>query len=459
VRRLFLPRTERTLSVLNLSGMPLLPKISRVLVPALPAFLTLLFFLPPFAVSAQKDDALYATGEKVFKGNCASCHKPDKDMTGPALKGARTRWEGKGDIYAWVKNSQAVVKAGNPYAVALFAQWNKSVMTPNALSDADIDAVLHYVDNYTAPAAAVQQAAEVASDGGDRSLWSWMWVLGLLFLVVALSLSGVKKQLRQAVNDAHGAGPAPDRGFWGNIGHWIGQNKAWASVIGLFVFAYLVVAAWNWAFRNVGVYGGDKVAHYKPEQPIKFNHTLHAGKAEAGNLAINCQYCHSTAEKSKHASIPSANVCMNCHKAVNEGRSEAGTAEIKKIYEHAGWDGKEYSTPGNPIAWVKVHNLPDHVAFSHATHVSVGKVDCKECHGPIDEKMDVAEQWSPLTMGWCIDCHRQREVQMAGNGYYDEIMRRLTTTDLGHGQLRKYLKDDKITVEELGGLECAKCHY
>ena len=83
----------------------------------------------------------------------------------------------------------------------------------------------------------------------------------------------------------------------------------------------------------------------------------------------------------------------------------------------------------------------------------------QECHGPIDEKMDVAEQWAPLTMGWCIDCHNTKDVKMAGNGYYDEVMARLEETDMGHAELKQYLEDEKISVKELGGWECSKCHY
>ncbi|MBL8001124.1 MAG: c-type cytochrome [Flavobacteriales bacterium] len=412
------------------------------------------------AAHAQKDEALYAQGEKLFKGNCAACHKPDKDMTGPALKGAKARWEGKGDIYAWVKNSSAYLATGNSYAKDLFAKWNNSPMTAQALTDAEIDAVLHYVDNYAPPAPPQGGKAPTEAPVEEPSTaWQWLLVLGLLFLVVVLSLGGVKHQLGNAVREVEGKEPLPETGFWGGIKRWAWANKGWASVIGLLLVVFLIVQAWDWAF-NIGVYGGDAVEHYKPEQPIKFNHTIHAGKAEKGNLQINCVYCHSSAEKSKHAGIPSANVCMNCHQAVNESqRNPWSTEEIKKIYAATGWDGKAYTGPQQPIQWVKVHNLPDHVAFSHATHVSVGKIECQKCHGPIDEQMDVAEQWSPLTMGWCIQCHNETEVQMAGNGYYDEIHRRLKETPMGNKELRKYLEDEKITVKELGGWECAKCHY
>lgn len=415
------------------------------------------------AVHAQADAAMYAAGEKVFKGNCASCHKPDKDMTGPALKGARERWEGKGDIYAWIRNSQDLVKGGNAYANELFNKWNKSVMTPMALTDEEIDAVLYYSDNYAPP---VQDVAVAPTGGGAPtdagSMWPWLLVIVLLFLIVAVSLSGVKKSLDNAVRERDGKAPLPERSFMQSIGDWAGANKALAGVMGLLVTVVVVLALWGWAY-DIGVYGGEDVPHYRPEQPIAFDHTLHAGK-EGKSLAIDCQYCHSSAEKSKHAGIPSTNVCMNCHKAVAEGRSAAGTAEIQKIYAATGWDPTTLSFTGKevPVRWVKVHNLPDHVYFPHNVHVAVAKIECQECHGPIDKEMTVAEQWAPLTMGWCIDCHDQKEVKLAGtdNGYYQEVQRRLVENEkLGHRELKKYLEDDKITVKELGGWECAKCHY
>ena len=432
-------------------GMPLVARISERSPGLFNISLSVILFLFASVAFAQPD------GEKLFKGNCASCHKPDKDMTGPALKGAVARWEGKGDIHAWVKNSSAYLKTGNPYATELFNKWNKSVMTAQALSDEEIDAILAYADAYVPPVPKGLDPTTVTPEG-EGSNWPWLVVIALLLLVVGLSLSGVKRSLSNAVREAEGKEPEPDMSFGQRLRNWAWHNKAAASILGLFIVVFLILKMWDAAWV-IGVYGGDEVPHYKPEQPILFNHTLHAGKADAGNLAINCQYCHSSAEKSKHAGIPSTNVCMNCHSAVNEGRTPEGTKEIAKIYAAVGWDGKAYTGKPEPVKWVKVHNLPDHAYFNHQQHVSVGKLECQECHGPIDEKMDVAEQWAPLTMGWCIDCHNTKDVKMAGNGYYDEIMARLEETDMGHAELKKYLDDEKISVKELGGWECAKCHY
>ena len=196
---------------------------------------------------------------------------------------------------------------------------------------------------------------------------------------------------------------------------------------------------------NIGVYQG-----YKPEQPIAFSHTVHAGAQK-----IDCNYCHSSARNSKTAGIPAASVCMNCHTYIQKG-AITGTAEIDKIYASIGFDPTSQSYTAEqtePLKWIKVHNLPDHVYFNHSQHVTVGKVACQTCHGPV-ETMDVLEQFAPLTMGWCVNCHRDTKVSMEGNGYYDEIHSRLPE------ELKEQmLKDGKLTVSELGGIECSKCHY
>ncbi len=419
----------------------------------------LAFLLISTGAAAQVDQAVYDQGEKIFKANCASCHKPDKDMTGPKLQGSKALWEGKGDIHEWVKNSQAYIKTGNAFAKDLFEKHNKIVMPPQAVTNEDIDAILYFADNYTPPGAkkgAVAEAPVAAT--APSSNWEWLVITGLLLLLVLLSLGGVRHQLSNAVREKRGEAAEPPLGTWGRIKRWAGRNKGWASVAGLLIVVWLCILCWNFLFR-IGVYGGDKAVHYKPSQPINFNHTVHAG---VDNLAINCQYCHSGAEKSKHAGIPSANVCMNCHQAVSEGPL-TGTAEIAKIYAATGWDPSTMTYTGaeKPIVWNKVHNLPDHVYFSHEQHVAVGKIECQKCHGPVDTEMDQVQQWSPLTMAWCLDCHNTTEVTVAGsdNGYYKEIHRRLAETPMGQRELRKYLEDEKITVRELGGWECAKCHY
>ena len=177
--------------------------------------------------------------------------------------------------------------------------------------------------------------------------------------------------------------------------------------------------------------------------------------------------------ESKHAAIPSVNVCMNCHKAINsyekgpklydeDGNLVDGTAEIQKLYSYAGFDPnnptKWDASQAKPIEWVKIHNLPDHVYFSHSQHVNAGKVQCQSCHGEITA-MDEVKQVAELSMGWCVNCHRQTNVQFnydstKGNKFY-------SIYEKYHQDLKSGKMDSTkgVTVEAIGGTECQKCHY
>lgn len=176
---------------------------------------------------------------------------------------------------------------------------------------------------------------------------------------------------------------------------------------------------------------------YAPVQPIKFSHKIHAGEN-----GTDCKYCHSIVEDSKHSGIPEVGTCMNCHSIIAEG-TNSGKFEIAKI--------RDAYENGTPVEWVKIHNLPDHVYFSHAQHVGAGKLDCAECHGPVEE-MDVVKQHTDMSMGWCLDCHKTRKVQFADNEYYNETFVEY------HDKLVKG-EIDSITVAEIGGTNCMKCHY
>ena len=142
---------------------------------------------------------------------------------------------------------------------------------------------------------------------------------------------------------------------------------------------------------------------------------------------------------------------MNCHKFIKSGPT-TGTEEIAKIYTALDYDPDKgtYGPNPKPIQWVRVHNLPDLAYFNHAQHYVVGKIECQTCHGPVQDSMGVASQYSPLTMVWCIDCHKKTEVKMAGNGYYDQFHKEL---------MAKHQEDTLLTVEDIGGTECARCHY
>ncbi|WP_461641618.1 cytochrome c3 family protein [Labilibaculum euxinus] len=177
--------------------------------------------------------------------------------------------------------------------------------------------------------------------------------------------------------------------------------------------------------------------NYQPAQPIKFSHKVHA----AGNK-IDCRYCHTTADESKSAGIPHVNLCMNCHIIVREGPN-SGKFEINKIIKAI-----ENNTS---VEWVRIHQLPDHVFFSHAQHANVGKRECQECHGPVEE-MDVIKQVEDLSMGWCLDCHDKTAVDFQTNGYYSNGFKKLHE-DLAAGVI------DSVRVTDIGGRECARCHY
>jgi hypothetical protein len=352
------------------------------------------------------------------------------------------------------------VKAGDPYAVKIFNQFNKSVMTPQALTNEEIDAVLAWADPGPREKKAVAggPSGPMTPGDGDGSGMSarnaiFLGIIMLFVLIVLIAvLRYTKINLRNAVLEKEGQAEEPELSFIDASRKWMNENKTKVALIGIFFLCLFV--RWSWyEMKDVGVYAHEVKPGvwegYHPTQPINFSHRIHAGDNK-----IACQYCHNSVEKSKTASIPSANVCMNCHRAIKSG-TETGKDEIAKIYDAVGFDpAKNDYIPGyqqKPIKWVKVHNLPDFVFFSHQQHVVVGQQDCANCHGDVT-KMDAVEQQRPLTMGWCVDCHRTTDVtkQLASNKYYERLHENLK---------KKYGREDKFTVENIGGLECARCHY
>lgn len=401
---------------------------------------TITLFFTVNASFAQPD------GAKLFKANCAACHKPDKDLVGPALKGALERWEGNEEmLMLWVKNPQKALETGDQQVKKLYDEWSPKggMMTPQSLNDEEIMAVFAYADAYAPPAPKVEQGGKITYVKQDDS-WLWLAVLSVLLITAILVLRSVVNVLQNAIRiekgeDLESAIPIGD-----SIGNWLSNNKVLTFFITLFIVIALFIKVWDEALA-IGVYEG-----YKPVQPIEYSHEVHAGKLE-----IECVYCHSGALQSRTAMIPSANVCMNCHNAVSEGPL-TGTEEIQKIYDALGWDGSAYTGETTPIEWVKVHNLPDHVYFSHQQHYVVGDVDCTECHGDMT-KETVGKQNAKLTMAWCLECHNTMEIDINSSAYYDEVHNRLL--EHGEEELKGYLEDGKITVRELGGFECSKCHY
>ncbi len=384
-----------------------------------------------------------ADGAKIFKQNCSRCHTIGHGLlTGPDLKDVASRVPQPADtwLFNWIKNNKKVLASGDAYANKVFNENGKQNMDvmDGVISDDDIKAVIAYVKNppvEAKPAGGGEKTETAHAEEKGMSTFAVLLIVAIALIFLVAVLGNVKKNLQDIVNAKKGLPPSEPVGAV----KWASQNKR-TFVLILLVLGFFTLRAIYIGVMNIGVYDT-----YKPEQPIKFSHKTHAGK-----LAINCVYCHSGAEKGKTSGIPSVNVCMNCHKAISEGPL-TGKVEIAKIYDAVGWDpatGK-YNKPQHPLKWNRVHALPDFAYFNHSQHVVVGKQDCKNCHGDI-ASMDVAQQISPLTMGWCVECHRKTEVPgMATNPYYADL----------HKKLAEKYKGEPITVEKMGGLDCIKCHY
>ena len=390
-------------------------------------------------------------GKKLFNANCAACHKLNKKAVGPALKGVSAKYDREW-LYSWIKNSAKMIKSGDAQAVAIWEEYNKVAMNAfPQLSNSDIDNILAYTD-YTPPAPVAAVSVPTANTSTNSSGFSnniILAALSLVFVLLVVMLFLVQKTLKR-IAIASGVDITPlvkDKRppIWQVIAK--NQFLIFLTVIGFllssayFVYGYLM---------QIGIDQG-----YMPVQPIHYSHKIHSGANQ-----IECKYCHSSARASKHSGIPSLNVCMNCHKNIAEYNGEEDldngytkefyTKEIKKLYAAVGWDedNQVYTGKSQPVKWVRIHNLPDFVYFNHAQHVQVGGIECQTCHGPVQE-MEVMYQHSSLTMGWCINCHRETNLKVEDNEYYAKI----------HEQLSKKYGVEKLTVAQMGGLECGKCHY
>lgn len=402
-------------------------------------------------LSAQEGDA--AKGKSLFNTNCAACHKLDKKTTGPALRNVEQRLadeQGLDRVWLtnWIHNSSGLIKSGDAYANQIFGEYNNVAMTAfPQLSDQDISDILAYTakeKEVKVEPVPVAGAGNAKAEGGISNQLI-LGALALLFALLAFALILVRQTLNKFA-EAKGIAVEEDekrmplwKAFVKNQFLVLVTTILLLLTSGYFVYGYLM---------QVGVDQG-----YQPVQPIHFSHKIHAG-----DNGIDCKYCHSSARVSKTSGIPSLNVCMNCHKSVAEYTGETTPehskefydGEIQKLYAASGWSDADQSYTGEtqPVKWVRIHNLPDFVYFNHSQHVSVGGIQCQTCHGPI-ETMEVVEQFAPLTMGWCVNCHRDTEVKVKDNGYYTKI----------HEQLSKKYGVEKLTAAQMGGLECGKCHY
>ena len=413
-----------------------------------------LFLLLIFSTSLFAQDADPAKGKALFNTNCAACHNLDRKMTGPALRGVETRLSDdqgldRDWIYAWVKNSPAVIKSGDAYAAKIYAEYNKAAMTAlPQLSNEDIDNILAYTAQEkavpTGGAALATQAVGVPEPGISNEII--LGALAILFMLLAIGLIVVNKTLRRfaEANNIEIAKEVQRKSLWKAFV----KNQFLMLVVSIFFLLSSAYFAYGYVMQ-IGIDQG-----YQPVQPIHFSHKIHAGDNK-----IDCKYCHSSARVSKTSGIPSLNVCMNCHKSIFEVAPETATVEyskdfydgeIKKLYAAVGWDDdeQEYTGETKPVKWIRVHNLPDFVYYNHSQHVMVGGIECQTCHGPVEE-MEIMYQESPLTMGWCLNCHKTTNVKVKNNGYYTKI----------HEQLSKKYGVDQLTVAMQGGLECGKCHY
>ena len=407
-----------------------------------------IFFFSVTTVSAFEGDA--SNGKKLFKSQCASCHKLDKKLIGPALSGVTDKYSEEW-LLAWIRNNAELRASGDADAIAIFEEYNGSVMSAfPALSDQDIFDILQYT---------IEGDKKPVPPGGDLAGGTTVVVegknydseitigLGILLFLMVMLLARMKNTLR-LVQGKDPVSILDEAGwFWGRLIN----NKGFVTVSTVVITVAFLSQLYGW-MMGIGM-----EQNYQPEQPIAFSHALHAGENQ-----IDCNYCHSSARHSKHSGIPSANVCMNCHMYVdgseitdNAGNLKydgEGSPEIAKIYAAIGWDSENHQYiegyEQRPIKWVRIHNLPDLAYFNHSQHVNAGQLECQECHGPV-ETMEEVYQYSELTMGWCINCHRETEVQFNKNEYYQDF----------HEELTEKYHGEKITAEKIGGLECGKCHY
>ena len=403
----------------------------------------------PVATEASATGGDAAAGKALFNSNCAACHKLDAKSTGPALRGMANKYESAW-LQKWIKDSQGLIKSGDALAIKVYEENDKKLMTSfPQLSVADINNIIAYTSEEKPSAPAAVAGASVSGGATDDSGASNTLILGALVLVMLMlvvMLVLVNKVLSKIAlaNGIEVAAKEPTMPIW----------KAFAKnqflVLVSSIFMLLAGAYFMYGFfMQVGV---DQ--NYTPIQPIHFSHRIHAG-----SNGVDCKFCHSSARVSKHAGIPSLNVCMNCHINISAVSDTTATeeyskafydGEIQKLYDAVGWDAAEqkYTGKSQPVKWVRIHNLPDFAYFNHSQHVTVAGIECQTCHGPV-QSYELQKQFAPLTMGWCIDCHRQTDVKMEGNEYYAKI----------HEELSKKYGVEKLTAAQMGGLECGKCHY
>ena len=408
------------------------------------------------AVAGGGGNAGIEEGRALYVGKCQACHSGDmkSNSTGPALGGVEAQWEDKGKLHEWIRNNVKLTASGYPKAVEVSKMTPLVMNTFDDLTDTQIDNILAYIDakftgalDAPADAAAGGAAAPKASEGQNNLIFG---IITLILALVAVVLIFVNNSLTRVTREIENARPLPVLPVY--------RNKTYLAMAAILLF---IVGGF---FMTKALININRQTDYQPVQPIFYSHKVHAGINQ-----ISCLYCHGNGWESKTAAIPSTNMCMNCHKTIQKYNGEPlydshgnlvdGTTEIQKLYKYAGFDPQNAEAwdpeKAQPIPWVKIHNLPDHVYFNHAQHIRIGDVQCQTCHGEVTAMHEV-KQFSELSMGWCVNCHRETKVNFnvdstGGNRFYSIYEK--FHNDIKAGRM------DSVTVKDIGGLECQKCHY
>ena len=476
--------------------------IDKILLITKPAGVLMFAFIMAF---------VYASGQnkpaEIFEKNCSICHKISTEkLIGPGLAGITQRRD-KAWIVKFVRSSKTLIESGDKIAVQVFNENNKIPMPEHMfLSEADVNGLIDYIANYKTPVKKALTVNASKKDGfsreeiqrGERMFYGLIpFEKGTLNCVLChntvssdtLNWNPSAYELAQAwlekdgtnlydvmatptsqkMTIAHGDVKLNEQeiylisAFLSEVGK-TGLVKEKTFPVRLLVFllfgALMALALIDLFFVHrirykaihvfiliIGISVHSVMAvqesqrlgrtkDYSPDQPIKFSHKIHAGQNKT-----DCKYCHSSVTFSKSAGIPSSNLCLNCHGVVKSG-TRSGKFEINKIYRA--------EKTGQSIQWIRIHKLPDHAFFNHGQHANVGKVACQTCHGKV-EAMNVMKQYSELSMGWCVNCHRKTNVNFENNHYYDSYKK--LHDDLKSGKI------DKVTVNKIGGIDCMKCHY
>ena len=394
-------------------------------------------FLLNFSGIAQSDADSVTIGEYIFQDDCKACHTVGQGkLVGPDLQGILDR-RPEDEIIRYVQNP---------------ADFGNTQMEPKPYSAAQIKDIITYINSYVPEVSLAKLEESDAVQDVETDINLVLSITLIVLLVLVFMLISVKNSLKESLSQS-------SESVFQTIKNFLNVNIN-KFVIGFILFIVCLRFIFN-AMMGIGV-----VEEYQPDQPIQFSHKIHAGDNK-----IDCNYCHSSARNSKTAGVPSANVCMNCHSMITSGKT-TGEKEIQKIYDAIGYDSetKTYieDYQQKPIEWIRVHQLPDLSYFNHSQHVAVAGLECQQCHGNMQEKTlgqvatykelndikfnkndEIEFEHPTLTMGWCIDCHRQKEVDMENNDYYIQM----------HENMKEKHGDKKFTVDMIGGLECGKCHY